>query len=458
MKTKKTLTSISLLLFFAASIIAQTGVSDGSKYGHGQDSIDCRLNASLFYEAAKQGSYADALGPWTECFEKCPASTRNIYTYGVKIVGWQIKNAKTAEEREKLITKLMQVFDQRIKYYGNHPKYPEAYILGEKASTLYLLKKDDISSLKEMYTWYLASIKGMAVKSKASNLQEFMAINYELYNVSEINTTDLIDNYEMVQTVLNDQFDATTDQQTKDLLQQVMDANVSNFANSGAADCETLESLFRDKIEAAKEDKVYLEKALNFFEKTGCNENESYYVASEYLHAIEPSAAAAVGIAASYLKRNDIATALTYYNEAISLEVDAEKKAKYYYTIGLLQFTKENNFESARRYARLAIKENPAWGDPYILIGDLYQQSAQKGMLGKKDVENLAGYWVATDMYEKAKKVDPSVAEKATNLIKLYSNYFPNKEIIFFEPDYEEGKIVNVGGWINEKTICRAKK
>lgn len=457
MKTKLNLISTGLLLLFTVSLSAQKGIVDGSKYGHGQDSIDCRMNASLFYEAAKQKSYADAVAPWTHCYENCPQSTSNIYYYGVQIVEWQIKTAKTEEDKEKYINKLMEVYDQRIKYFGTSKKYPEAYILGEKASSLYEYKKDP-ASLRKAYDWYTTSINKLGQDSKATNLQNFIAINYELFNISEIVAEELLNNYELVQSIFEMQLKASTDPTTQDLLKQIIDANVNNISRTGVLDCEKMETIFGPKIENNKADIEYLNKSLAFFEKAGCTENESYYKASEYIHAISPSSASAAGIAGSYIKRNEIDEALKYFAEAISLETDVVKKAKYYYTVALLQFTKKNDFEAARKYCLLALKENPNWGDPYILIGDLYAQSAQKQMLGKKDIENQAGYWAATDKYAMAKKVDPAAAEKASNMIKLYSNYFPNKEIIFFEPDYEQGKTITVGGWIQEKTVVRAKE
>ncbi len=456
MKIEKKFLSTGLLLLMTVSIWAQKGIEDGSKYGHGQDSIDCRMNASLFYEAAKQKSFADAVKPWTYCFENCPKATKNIYIQGVKIVAWQYTQAKTKEEKQEKLDLLMRVYDQRIQYFGNDPKYGEAYLLGEKASTLLKLK-DDVASLKSIYEWFSKSINELGPNAKTSNLQEFMKVNYDLYNISEVNPEELINNYELTQSILEDQRKAASDPKEKEILSKILEANTNNIANTGILNCDSMEELFAAKVEANKEDVEYLTKSLNFFEKTGCDNNPSYYKASEYIYAIEPNAAAARAIAASYLKREDIESALKYYNEAISMEEDAEQKAKMHYTVAMINWTKKEDFAAARKYAQLAIKEDPKWGEPYMLIGNLYAQSAQKQMLGSKDIENMAGYWAAVDKYTEAKKVDPSVATNANNLIKLYSNYFPGKELIFFEPDYEEGKIVTVGGWIKEKTVVRAK-
>ena len=73
---------------------AQKGVDTGTRFGHGEDSIRCITNISLFTPYAKGGNYKDALEFWKIAYEECPAATKDIYLYGVRIVGWQIENEK----------------------------------------------------------------------------------------------------------------------------------------------------------------------------------------------------------------------------------------------------------------------------------------------------------------------------------------------------------------------------
>ena len=57
--------------------------------------------------------------------------------------------------------------------------------------------------------------------------------------------------------------------------------------------------------------------------------------------------------------------------------------------------------------------------------------------------------------FEKAKQVDPSVAEEANTLISSYRAHLPSTEEIFMHPDLEKGKPFTVGGWIGERTTIR---
>jgi hypothetical protein len=66
-------------------------------------------------------------------------------------------------------------------------------------------------------------------------------------------------------------------------------------------------------------------------------------------------------------------------------------------------------------------------------------------------------YWVACDMFQKAKQVDASCATDANKLIATYKQYFPLKEDVFFHKELNEGASFRVGGWINKSTVCRSK-
>jgi hypothetical protein len=66
-------------------------------------------------------------------------------------------------------------------------------------------------------------------------------------------------------------------------------------------------------------------------------------------------------------------------------------------------------------------------------------------------------FWVACDMFRKAKSVDASCSSDANKLIATYSQYFPSKEDVFFHRDLNEGQSFRVGGWIGKTTTCRSK-
>lgn len=59
------------------------------------------------------------------------------------------------------------------------------------------------------------------------------------------------------------------------------------------------------------------------------------------------------------------------------------------------------------------------------------------------------------DKAERARAMDPSVANEANRIIGSYRQHFPAKEDVFMHPDLEEGASFTVGGWIGETTTIR---
>ncbi len=226
------------------------------------------------------------------------------------------------------------------------------------------------------------------------------------------------------------------------------------FAQSGAANCETIETIFGPQLAANTGNLDWLKRVNRLLAKGDCGDAELFYKSSEYLHAIEPSSSSAFGLAKMYMKTQDMDKAIGYYQEAIELEEDNASKATYYYYLSLV-YMSQKNYTQVKSNALNATQLRSDWGAPYILIGKAYAATAKS--YGSKEIEHKSVYWAAVDKFKKAKTVDPEAAKDANEMIVLYSQYFPNTEELFFE-NMTEGDAYKVGGWINENTTVRAKK
>ena len=106
----------------------------GKKQYTTQTLEDCKVNLSLFTYYVQVKSYADAYDPWMKVYTECPSLSKNIYSLGVRILEWKIKQATTQEEFKAAFDQLMKLYDDRIQYFGNDSKKPTPVILEEKAS------------------------------------------------------------------------------------------------------------------------------------------------------------------------------------------------------------------------------------------------------------------------------------------------------------------------------------
>ena len=434
---------------------AQKGVDNGTRFGSGEDSVRCITNISLFVPYAKGGNYKDAQEFWKIAYTECPASTKDLYLYGVRIVAWQIENEKDPAKKAQLLDDLMAVYDNRVKYFGNDKRYGKDWIVANKAED-YVKYAGDKLDADKMYGWLKEVVdeKGNACEVKATSYLMFASLK-KLQ--ADPNFKDqYIQDYLRASAGFDAQIkaaQAANNQKEVDALTTYKSGIDNNFANSGAADCETLQNMYAAKVEENKENLAYLKETIALLKRVRCQEIDAYFAASGYAYKMEPSAEAAVGLAKQAVKAKDFETAIKYFEEATTMETDANSKAEDYYMIALLVF-EQNSYSKARQYCQKALEANPNYGNAYMLMGKMYAATS-KSVYPDDAVMARAVYYAAIDKFEKAKQVDPSVAEEANSLISSYRAHLPSTEEIFMHPDLEKGKAVTIGGWIGERTTVR---
>ena len=101
-----------------------------------------------------------------------------------------------------------------------------------------------------------------------------------------------------------------------------------------------------------------------------------------------------------------------------------------------------------------ALKDD--WGDPYMLIGKLYASSGPLCGPGR-GFDSQRVVWAAIDKFEYAKRIDPSVAKEANQLINEYTQYMPTNGDLHMM-NMHEGDRYTVPCWINEVTRIRGVK
>ena len=101
----KTFTALFMLSVGATNALAQTGASDGSRFGHGEDSLRCLQNISIYTEYVKTENFKDAYTPWKNVFNEAPWAQSATYTNGAKIMRWFIANEQLTRSEERRVGK-----------------------------------------------------------------------------------------------------------------------------------------------------------------------------------------------------------------------------------------------------------------------------------------------------------------------------------------------------------------
>ena len=468
----------SLLVLIAIGANAQNGVTNDFRFGQGEDSLRCMKNLStLSANINKEHLYKDLYPTWKELFDEFPVARVDTYTNGMKILNFFIKNESDPAKKAEYIKELMGVYDQQIKYVDQLQKVTKTKltagnIMGKKAMEyLKLVPNAPVDTLYSLFAVAVENEKGDSEYLVTQNFMKFSALKYrqdkshgnqiveDYVNASQY-IVEVLDKYNERIEFYNNRYQESGNE--KDSVNaykygKMIDASritKSNidayFVNSGAASCEDLSNIYGATLEENKDNIEYLNKLINVMSMLKCTNEDIYLTASEYALAIEPNAKAAVGCGYRYYKKGDIAKAIEYFDQAIELETSATNKAELCYNVGLI-YLDRGNYSKARAYANKAISYNSKYGDPHILIARCYHLGPK---WSNEAFDNACVYYLCLDRLDRAKAVDPSCKKEADKYAKIFSDNLPGSNEIFMR-GYSAGKVLTIGGWINETTKIR---
>ena len=411
---------------------------------------------SLYTEFYKQDDFKSALPHWQVLYDKYPKSHINVYIQGAKMYEKLLDDAKTDEERDKLLVELNKVYDQRIKYFGG-----KGYVLGRKATSLLEYNRDEIRTkplegedqkkmLQTAYGWLTASMDEQKKETELPVILLNMRTARSLFKLDALPKEEVIKTYDKCSSLLNSIAADTKEADKQKEIKDVQNYIETLFGTSGAADCEALISIYTPQFQEKAGDIEFIKAMLRRLRLAKCD-SELVEQATIKLYELEPSAEAAFNMARGYLRKDNVEMAKKFYEQAIQQEKDPKLLASYYYEKGLLLLAKESAFSEAREMARKAISLDPDLCDAYMLIGDIYVHSASS--FNGAGIQKSAVFWVAADYYNKARKGDACAADAANKAADL-RKYFPNKEEAFME-GLQAGQNYKVEGWINETTTVR---
>lgn len=413
------------------------------------DDEECLMLLSLSHESVKAEQYDDAYENWSKLYQSRPDFNKTIFTDGNKILEYKWNNAQTPEEKNQWREMLMKLHDERIKFFDD-PKYPDAYVLGLKGMD-YLTYYPEDELAMPAYECLKQSVEGMGENSQITVLRKLVEVSYNIYksNVDQYGDQFLAD-YQKAAAML----DAIVAKGGKNTAAaQSQKAYVDRlYAASGAADCGQMDQMYAGVVAESANDIEKLDAIMKLYRRLGCTESDVYFAAAEHAHKLQPTSESAAGCAQMCLKKSDYPGAIEYYKQALSLVTNDEDKADYLYRMANV-YVAMKNYQQGASFAQQALDINAEDGRCYLLLGICYASAK----VSDDPILQRSVFWVACDMFRKAKSVDSSCATDANKLIATYSQYFPSKEDVFFHRDLNEGAPYRVGGWVNKTTTCRSK-
>lgn len=384
----------------------------------------------LYNDARKSGDYNSAAQNLTWLLENTPDLNPSIYINGAKIYK-ELEKKATGDEKKAYQEKVMEMYDLRVKYFGK-----EGTVLNYKAYDAYKYYKDDKAKSKWLYDLFERAYELNGKNIGSQNLVAYMDVvrRYKLRG-GDITDEQILDRYSKVMEIIDYKIEKGGDvakyEKTKGFVDKMLTSMVT-------IDCNFIENNLGPKLNENPDDLEIAKKIMGLSLNAGCTDLDIFLSAAKVVQDSEPSFGIAKVIGAKYAGEGNYEESEKYYNMALELADDPEKKADIYYDLGR-QDIQRGRKASARTNLLKSVGEDPSRSNCYKLIGDLYMSSYDDCKRGESRVEDRAIFIAAYDMYQKAGDRQSMNNAKAQ---------FPSMEDMFNE-NLNEGDSYKVGCWIN---------
>lgn len=441
---------LSLALFLAGNVTTQA-------------QEDCETDYSLYREYIshwKQAKYnpkninQQMITSWRNVYNNCPSLRQNTYLDGVTIMTYAfIRPEKNAEIKDKYVDTLIMIYDKRAEYFPNGKNGSQVgNIMGRKGIDIFTWAPH---RYEEAYNALKQAIELDGNNSNYAFINTYFTTVITMVKNGKLEESAILDEYDRLSGIVDYNIKVNTEMANEKVLNNFNETKANlDLAVQPYANCEDLVRIYQPKFDANPNDVELLTKIAQVLEKRKCDDSELYLAVAVNLHKVNPSPESAYLIGKKYLAEKDYNQATKYLLESTKSENTDWAHQSYIYLAQIMNMNK--NYEQGRTYARRAYELDKTNGEPFIIIGQLYAASAKD--CGTGDFYSKTAFWAAVDQFEKAKSIDPSLKDKANELINAYVHYFPTIESIFFN-GFEEGQDFTIEGcWINETTKVRAAK
>jgi tetratricopeptide (TPR) repeat protein len=428
-----------LLTALAVLLAASASLAQDERYGDTPDQqLKCKEALSVYKSYKKQKNYDEAYVQWRKACDVCPeTASEGLYADGASFIGKELKKVEDEDPRKaELVDSLLYLHDKRMELYPSTKRSPNnrCVVLGRKATDFYKYNRDQHQAA---YAMFKESIDCLKEESSATTLYQYYTASF--YTMKRELKGDTVAQANMRAQMLTDYLSLTDYVQAGLARAQEAgkDRDVKRYEKAkgnietvfvAIADCADMVPVL-DAAVAADLDNMDLKlKVLRLLNKKECTDNDLFLPVATAVYSVEPSAPAAYAIGIGFAKASQLDSSFTYMEDAVNRCGDCTEKLTYLLKTGQIA-SAMGRTSTARNYARQVLAVDAENADAYMLIGDAIAGSSSAcndGALGGRSV-----YWVASDYYARAKRLNEELAEKASKKMANMAKQFPTVDDIF---------------------------
>lgn len=471
MKTKmKIITLLSLSFFVSSAAYSQceTWIDSPNK--------DTAENAHVVYrDAMKANDFALAFTNWEIAYKLAPAADgkrASHYIDGIELYKNKLTTETDDAKKEEYKAAVVRLYDELISCY-------EAKAISIKCDTddCYDVKIGQTLGRKAYDMYYTSNspygenleVLQMAMEKSGDDAEYVVfapAANIVVYQFEKglVEKDAAVKIYKQLEGIA--EYGIANNERLSAYYEQAWQSAQGTFSKIEADifDCEYFKEKYQSDLESNPDDPELAKTVYNVLKARGCDDNDPLVVKMKKQYETWAAGVNAQrqaefesnnpGVMAKKLyDQGDFSGAIAKYRSALSEEADPAKQASYHFSIASILYRKLKKYSEARNEAKQAASKRPGWGRPYMLIGDMYGQSAR--MCGDSWNQRLA-ILAAMDKYSYAKSLDAEVAQEASERLAKYRASMPEQSEGFMR-SVKAGDSVSTGCWIGETVTIRFK-
>ncbi len=416
----------------------------------------------LYRDLVKLKNFEEAMPLWEKAMKMAPAADglRDYHFMdGVKLYKWMYGKETDLDKKSAYIDKIFDLYDEASKCY---PKKAAQY-KGLKGFNLYF-NYPHKSTTPDTYQIFKEVADTEGTDMPYFIINPFTATLVELTLEEKITHEEAFKYQNLIkETIAKGVADCKGKAcESWKIIESYAPVRLEDLETiKGFYDCAYYKEKYYAEFKANPTDCDILTTVYSRLKWGGCAVEDTALVVlnaayDENCRTVSTVATSPATLGTNALRNGEYKKAIAHYEELIANETDVEKKATYTLRIAKVYYVHLRKFAKAREYALKAAKLKPNWGEPYLIIGRLYASSGPLCGPGT-GFDSQIVVWVALDMWNKAKSLDPAAAPEANKFIRRYAQYMPNKEDIFIR-GLKEGGTFKVPCWIQRNTVIRAAK
>ncbi|MEP7268291.1 MAG: tetratricopeptide repeat protein [Saprospiraceae bacterium] len=415
----------------------------------------------IYRDAIKASNYKKAFEGWKKVFAVAPAADgkrSTVFDDGIRIYTKFFEQETDTAKKREYVKKVLDLYEQ------SGTCYPTGANVDAQKAFQYYYSFPGYASDEQIFSLFRKALDKDGDKADYFILNPFTALLIQQFIAGNITMGDAQRYTKQVKTILNNGLNnckTVKECEPWKIINDYVPARLDDLEGvEGFYDCAYYKDKYFKDFQAAPNDCEVINTVFGRLRWAKCPDVDNAIVelraakAQNCKVAIVETKVTSVGLAIDALNDGNYKLAIELLKKAVDETDDHNRKAELNMHIAATYYRNLRNYAEARRYALQAAGYRPNYGDPYMMIGDLYASSGPLCGPGR-GYESQQVVWVAIDKWEYAKRIDPSVTTEANKKINQYIQYMPSKEDLHMR-SITQGTPIKVGCWINETTTARA--